>query len=244
VLVPAHRCAIEAAVRDAEHERVLSALRAGADLVDDHRRLMLVEFVDDPDVNAQPVEPLVLRGHRSERRVLGWDRERGDLHVDQRLQVGRRLHHARRILVGDPRLFPGRRRGVDLGRRLAIGHQAIEPDTGRERSLPRALPALDVGVPESACPVRLVPAEDRADDERLIGFEHEGPAVLEDQDVGIEGDRSLGLGAVPQQPTFRAGLQVGQVPLTCEHDRAAGDDLPGHDAPRVGFDLVGLTRHS
>jgi hypothetical protein len=101
--------------------------------------------------------------------------------------------------------------GVDLGARLAIGHQAIHPDASGKRRLAAALRLLDVSAAEPPEPGHLLlPPEKRPDDERLGRRQNKWSAFEltggEMQDLGeklydVQRGRD-----VPNEATLRAAL--------------------------------------
>ena len=156
---------------------------------------------------------------------------------------GRRLvDHRHRVAEQHHGLVLLRAGGIDLGAGLAVGQQAIEPDPRQQRRLAVALAFLVVEAAEPARPVRLLPAEQRADAEGLRGMQVELPslelAAVQAQHHREEGDRPHRRGKVPGQPAAGAAREIVEVAPAGVPDMRPGDDASGDDVLGPGGDGI------
>src|SRR6185436_9078469 len=117
-----------------------------------------------------------------------------------------------------------------------------EPDPRGERRLPRALARLDVGDAKAARALGVVPAEQRADDERFPGREVEGLALelpgVEAEDFGEKVERALGEGEVERPAALVRVESIIEVARAGGADMRAGEEAARDDGLRVAADGV------
>src|SRR6185312_5097618 len=161
-------------------------------------------------------------------------------------QGGRLLDHLHRIGEQNAGLIALGRCGVYLRASLAVRYHAVQADSARQWRLAVTLALLNVGAAESALTVRLLPAEQRADDESLRRMQLERLAVelalRQLQHSLEEPERGIRCITVKVQAALLSLFQVKQVTAAGVADVRASDDPPGHYVGRVLFSSVGCGR--
>ena len=189
-----------------------------------------MQLVDDRQMGVQAVQRAPFRALRLEGAVGAGNiqRVREDLEPELALE---RLAHPRHFLGISPdnlRLVPGRRKAVDLGARLPVSQQAVEPDAGEQRALAVASRHLDIGPPEPPVPVMALPPEHSRENEDLPRLEPDLLSAELPLRVGQELDKTAdpaGLGLVEEEGALprRVAPQILDLPLACQlHPLACG----------------------
>lgn len=155
-------------------------------------------------------------------------------------ESGRLADHLHRVGEENLGLVAGGTGRVDLGAVFTVGVETEQADAAHHRALTVALSHFDerpTKAPNQAVVAVLdLPAEQRAEDEDLGGFQQEGAAVelpfaqLQD---GFEISKNVGrCFNVPNQAACGAARDVVEVTTAGVADVGAGDDLAAQD--RVG----------
>ena len=235
------RVAVVAGGGDLEQQRLAAGAGRGLQHVDHVAGPVGVQLVDDRAMHVQAVHGAGVGGERHEARGAGLDVQVVDQDADPALERGRGADHALGLVEHDARLVAGGGGGVDLGALLAVGDQQVERDAGGERALAVLPRHRAVGGAEAPEAIGALPAEQRADHERLPGREREGlpgPLALGVAQEAEEVDRMLRRRRIEAQASGGAAGEVVEMALAGQADQAVGEDLPLGHRPCIGGDRV------
>ena len=174
---------------------------------------MGVELVDDAARGIQTVVRAVVR--------------RQGLHRAAACLVNNRVAERREVVLevggtddldgigkADLRLVLDRGGRIDLGARLAVGEEHVEPHAGRESRLAVLAGNLYVGIAETTCAVGILPAENVPEHEVLPRFEPEaatGPLTFGVLEALDETDCTQRRPAVEVPTAFECAVLIGIV---------------------------------
>ena len=241
VVLEADAVAVVAGGGDLEQQRLAPGAGGGLQHVDHVAGLVGVQLVDDRAMHVQAVHGAGIGGERHEARGAGLDVQVVDQHLDPALERRRGADHALGLVEHDARLIAGGGGGVDLGALLAVGDQEVERDAGGQRALAVLARHGAVGGAEAAQAIGALPAEQRADHERLPGSEGEGlagPLALGVAQEAEEVDGMLRRLRIEAQAPRRTAGEVVEMARAGQADQAVGEDLPLGHRPCVGGDRV------
>ena len=240
VFGPTRRLAIGTAIRNHQQERLATELEPAFQHLDDAAIRVLVQLVHEREVRSRTGTRLFrLPRHRPEKRALGQVRNielaaLASAELQIAIKLGRLAHHLDSIAEQDRRLLFRCAGRVNLGARLSVRNQPIEPDAARQGRLAVTLALLDVGPPEPPRLVRSHPPEQRTDYEHLRRMQQKRPILeltLAQPKPGLE---------EPERPSRRLGiepqitpLEVIQMPPARVPDMGPSYDRPGDN--RLGI---------
>ena len=241
VVLEADGVAVVAGGGDLEQQRLAAGAGGGLQHIDDVAGLVGMQLVDDRAMHVQAVHGAGIGGERHEARGAGLDVQVVDQHLDPALERRGGADHALGLVEHDARLVAGGGGGVDLGALLAVGDQQVERDAGREGALAVLAGHGAVGGAEAAQAIGALPAEQRADHERLPGSEGEGlagPLALGVAQEAEEGDGMLRRLQIEAQASRGTAGKVLEMARAGQADQAVGEGSPLGHRPGVGGDRV------
>ena len=200
-----------------------------------------MKLIDDGAMHVQPVHGAGIGGERHEARGGGGDMQVVDQHLDPAPERRGGADHALGLVEHDPRLVAGGGSRIDLGALLAVGHQQVERDAGRQGTLAVLAGHGAVGGAEAPQTVGALPAEQRADHEGLPGRQREGlprPLALAVAQEAEELDRMLPRLRIEAQASRCTTGEVRQMARAGQAHQAVGENPPIDHRPGVGGNRI------